>query len=160
MPLRGSAPQGGVKETSAKGNLAETGSSSALPTIALVGGVAMAAGAGAIISVRRRKATAGAGGGTGAASQGPVCLARRRSGVRPLRPFGIDTPKIMSVCLVLFRGACLNWHPLTKADSHETQQARHRLVTRRRHRPRGHPRDGPGVGRGDTGYRDPLVRLR
>ncbi|MER6048004.1 LAETG motif-containing sortase-dependent surface protein [Streptomyces sp. NPDC001793] len=60
----GATPQGGVQETSAKGHLAETGSSSALPTIALVGGVAMAVGAGAIISVRRRRATADGGPGT------------------------------------------------------------------------------------------------
>ncbi|MET9561190.1 LAETG motif-containing sortase-dependent surface protein [Streptomyces tauricus] len=38
------------------GNLAETGSSSALPTIGLVGGVALVAGAGAIVVARRRKA--------------------------------------------------------------------------------------------------------
>ncbi|WP_030988228.1 LPXTG cell wall anchor domain-containing protein [Streptomyces sp. NRRL S-1813] len=63
----GPRPQGGAKETSGAGQLAATGSSSALPTIALVGGVAMAVGAGAIISVRRRKAPAGSsGGGTGA----------------------------------------------------------------------------------------------
>ncbi|MFH8464265.1 LAETG motif-containing sortase-dependent surface protein [Streptomyces sp. NPDC017991] len=38
------------------GNLAETGSSSALPTIGLVGGVALAAGVGAVVVARRRKA--------------------------------------------------------------------------------------------------------
>jgi LPXTG-motif cell wall-anchored protein len=38
------------------GNLAETGSSSALPVIGLVGGVAVVAGAGAMFVVRRRKA--------------------------------------------------------------------------------------------------------
>ncbi|WP_327706138.1 LPXTG cell wall anchor domain-containing protein [Streptomyces decoyicus] len=65
----GPRPQGGVQKTSGAGRLAATGSSSALPTIALVGGVAMAVGAGAIISVRRRKAPAGSsGGGTGAAA--------------------------------------------------------------------------------------------
>jgi LPXTG-motif cell wall-anchored protein len=37
------------------GSLASTGSSSALPTIALVGGVAVVAGAGAVFAVRRRK---------------------------------------------------------------------------------------------------------
>ncbi|MFJ5679635.1 LPXTG cell wall anchor domain-containing protein [Streptomyces sp. NPDC093097] len=62
----GSTPQGGAEETAANGQLAATGSSSALPTIALVGGVAMAVGAGAVITVRRRKATAG--GGSGAAA--------------------------------------------------------------------------------------------
>ncbi|MET7795157.1 LPXTG cell wall anchor domain-containing protein [Streptomyces decoyicus] len=65
----GPRPQGGVKETSGAGQLAATGSSTALPTIALVGGVAMAVGTGAIISVRRRKAPAGSfGEGTGAAA--------------------------------------------------------------------------------------------
>ncbi|MCK7622912.1 LPXTG cell wall anchor domain-containing protein [Streptomyces sp. RS10V-4] len=65
-------PQGGAKPvTPAKpkedlaklpvtGNLAETGASSALPTIAMIGGVAMVVGAGAIFAVRRRKATGGA----------------------------------------------------------------------------------------------------
>jgi LPXTG-motif cell wall-anchored protein len=42
------------------GSLAETGSSSALPTIGLVGGLAIAAGAGAVFVVRRRKAGADA----------------------------------------------------------------------------------------------------
>ncbi|MFF0158825.1 LAETG motif-containing sortase-dependent surface protein [Streptomyces sp. NPDC005263] len=55
-------PQGGktdltdVNEVSATGSLAETGSSSALPVIGLVGGVAVVAGAGAVFVVRRRKA--------------------------------------------------------------------------------------------------------
>jgi LPXTG-motif cell wall-anchored protein len=55
-------PQGGmgdlsdVDEVDATGNLAETGSSSALPIIGLVGGVAVIAGAGAVFAVRRRKA--------------------------------------------------------------------------------------------------------
>ncbi|SNX63452.1 LPXTG-motif cell wall-anchored protein [Streptomyces sp. TLI_55] len=48
-------PQGDVSELPT-GNLAETGSSSALPTIGLVGGVAIVAGAGAVFAVRRRKA--------------------------------------------------------------------------------------------------------
>ncbi|WP_432587895.1 LAETG motif-containing sortase-dependent surface protein [Streptomyces sp. HD1123-B1] len=58
-------PQGGKKplpekpegntEINPKGSLAETGSSSALPTIALIGGVAMAAGGGAVFVVRRRR---------------------------------------------------------------------------------------------------------
>ncbi|KOG34109.1 LAETG motif-containing sortase-dependent surface protein [Streptomyces resistomycificus] len=57
-------PQGGktdltdVNEVSATGTLAETGSSSALPMIGLVGGVAVVAGAGAVFVVRRRKAGA------------------------------------------------------------------------------------------------------
>ncbi|MFD8389702.1 LAETG motif-containing sortase-dependent surface protein [Streptomyces sp. NPDC059680] len=45
------------------GSLAETGSSSMLPTIGLVGGVAVVVGAGAVFAVRRRK---GAGSGTAA----------------------------------------------------------------------------------------------
>jgi LPXTG-motif cell wall-anchored protein len=45
--------QGGAKEIN--GNLAETGSSSALPIIGLVGGVAVVAGAGAVFVARRRK---------------------------------------------------------------------------------------------------------
>ncbi|MGO4751249.1 LAETG motif-containing sortase-dependent surface protein, partial [Streptomyces sp. 2MCAF27] len=57
-------PQGGKKplpkpvgdtKINPKGSLAETGSSSALPTIAVIGGVAMAAGAGAVFVVRRRR---------------------------------------------------------------------------------------------------------
>ncbi|GEC09424.1 hypothetical protein SSP24_70790 [Streptomyces spinoverrucosus] len=52
----GTRPQGDVKEIA--GNLAETGSSSALPMIGLVGGVAVAAGAGAVFVVRRKKAGA------------------------------------------------------------------------------------------------------
>lgn len=38
------------------GSLAETGSSSMVPTIGLIGGVAVVAGAGAVFTVRRRKA--------------------------------------------------------------------------------------------------------
>ncbi|MFF9283717.1 LAETG motif-containing sortase-dependent surface protein [Streptomyces griseosporeus] len=48
-------PQGDVSALPT-GNLAETGSSSALPVIGLVGGVAVVAGAGAMFVVRRRKA--------------------------------------------------------------------------------------------------------
>ncbi|WP_367321284.1 LAETG motif-containing sortase-dependent surface protein [Streptomyces sp. HUAS ZL42] len=54
-------PQGGMGDLSdvgkvdATGSLAETGSSSALPIIGLVGGVAVVAGAGAVFVVRRRK---------------------------------------------------------------------------------------------------------
>jgi LPXTG-motif cell wall-anchored protein len=48
-------PQGEVSDLPT-GNLAETGSSSALPVIGLVGGVAVVAGAGAVFVVRRRKA--------------------------------------------------------------------------------------------------------
>ncbi|MFJ6509593.1 LAETG motif-containing sortase-dependent surface protein [Streptomyces sp. NPDC091879] len=44
-----------VKKVDATGSLAETGSSSALPTIAVAGGIAVVAGAGALIVVRRRR---------------------------------------------------------------------------------------------------------
>ncbi|MGW5127768.1 LAETG motif-containing sortase-dependent surface protein [Streptomyces sp. NPDC004069] len=63
-------PQGGRKPLPAKpagdneivpqGHLAETGSSSVLPAIALAGGAAVAVGAGAVFVVRRRKADTGA----------------------------------------------------------------------------------------------------
>ncbi|MDX3227430.1 LAETG motif-containing sortase-dependent surface protein [Streptomyces sp. ME19-01-6] len=62
-------PQGGKKplpkpagdtKIDPKGTLAETGSSSALPTIAVIGGVAMAAGAGAVFVVRRRRSSGAA----------------------------------------------------------------------------------------------------
>ncbi|MFF4251164.1 LAETG motif-containing sortase-dependent surface protein [Streptomyces sp. NPDC001663] len=52
-------PQGEVSDLPT-GNLADTGSSSALPVIGLVGGVAVVAGAGAVFAVRRRKAGANA----------------------------------------------------------------------------------------------------
>ncbi|MGP3981950.1 LAETG motif-containing sortase-dependent surface protein [Streptomyces sp. KR80] len=61
----GAKPQGGKKplpakpsgntEINPKGNLAKTGSSSMLPTVATIGGVAMVVGAGAVFVVRRRK---------------------------------------------------------------------------------------------------------
>ncbi|REK87899.1 LPXTG cell wall anchor domain-containing protein [Streptomyces inhibens] len=44
----------------ATGKLATTGSSSALPTVAAIGGAAVVAGAGAVFVVRRRKAGSGA----------------------------------------------------------------------------------------------------
>ncbi|MFD5472881.1 LAETG motif-containing sortase-dependent surface protein [Streptomyces sp. NPDC127105] len=63
-------PQGGRKPLPAKpagdnqivpqGHLAETGSNSALPMIALAGGAAVAVGTGAVFVVRRRKADIGA----------------------------------------------------------------------------------------------------
>ncbi|WP_234312060.1 LAETG motif-containing sortase-dependent surface protein [Streptomyces griseus] len=59
-PAGGKTPQGGSSEIPATGNLAETGSSSALPIIGLVGGVAVVAGAGAVFVVRRRKTGADA----------------------------------------------------------------------------------------------------
>ncbi|MFF4502389.1 LAETG motif-containing sortase-dependent surface protein [Streptomyces sp. NPDC001401] len=52
-------PQGEISALPT-GNLAETGSSSALPVIGLVGGVAVVAGAGAVYTVRRRRAGASA----------------------------------------------------------------------------------------------------
>lgn len=61
-PGRNVKPQGGMKELPVQGNLAETGSSSALPLFALSGAAAVALGAGSVYVVRRRKA-----GGTGAA---------------------------------------------------------------------------------------------
>ncbi|MFE6162770.1 LAETG motif-containing sortase-dependent surface protein [Streptomyces sp. NPDC056486] len=59
-PTGGKTPQGGAKVIPTTGSLAETGSSSMLPTIGLVGGVAVVAGAGAVFAVRRKKADAGA----------------------------------------------------------------------------------------------------
>ncbi|WP_328769204.1 LAETG motif-containing sortase-dependent surface protein [Streptomyces sp. NBC_00286] len=65
-PSEAKPQTGGKKEiTQAKtvdvsGSLAETGSSSALPMIGLVGGVAVVAGAGAVFVVRRRKTGADA----------------------------------------------------------------------------------------------------
>ncbi|MEW2167550.1 LPXTG cell wall anchor domain-containing protein [Streptomyces sp. NPDC007084] len=44
-----------VRKVAATGSLAETGSSSALPAIALAGGIAVVAGAGALVVVRRRR---------------------------------------------------------------------------------------------------------
>ncbi|MEU2426186.1 LAETG motif-containing sortase-dependent surface protein [Streptomyces sp. NPDC007851] len=52
-------PQGNVSDLPT-GNLAETGSSSALPVIGLVGGAAVVAGAAAVFVVRRRKTGADA----------------------------------------------------------------------------------------------------
>ncbi|MFJ5534556.1 LAETG motif-containing sortase-dependent surface protein [Streptomyces sp. NPDC093261] len=54
-PVSGKKPQGGSTEIVPTGNLAETGSSSMVPTIGLVGGVAIVVGAGALFAVRRRK---------------------------------------------------------------------------------------------------------
>ncbi|MET9758435.1 LAETG motif-containing sortase-dependent surface protein [Streptomyces sp. NPDC006372] len=53
-PVTEEKPSGNTPEVT--GSLAETGSSSALPMISLVGGAAVVAGAGAIFVVRRRKA--------------------------------------------------------------------------------------------------------
>ncbi|MER8221976.1 LAETG motif-containing sortase-dependent surface protein [Streptomyces sp. NPDC094143] len=55
-PVTDDKPSGNTPEVT--GSLAETGSSSALPMISLVGGAAVVAGAGAIFVVRRRKAGA------------------------------------------------------------------------------------------------------
>ncbi|OIK04930.1 hypothetical protein [Streptomyces monashensis] len=54
-PTSGKEPQGGATEIVPTGTLAHTGASSMLPTIALVSGVAVVVGAGALFSVRRRK---------------------------------------------------------------------------------------------------------
>ncbi|MEC4017464.1 LAETG motif-containing sortase-dependent surface protein [Streptomyces sp. H27-D2] len=72
----GAKPQGGKKPLPAKpagdtrinpqGTLAATGSSSALPAIAMIGGVAMVAGAGAVFIVRRRRIGVGGAGGAAA----------------------------------------------------------------------------------------------
>ncbi|MFE4051283.1 LPXTG cell wall anchor domain-containing protein [Streptomyces sp. YIM B13518] len=50
------APQGELDAIPVSGRLAETGSSSAMPTTAVLGGAAVVLGAGAILVVRRRKA--------------------------------------------------------------------------------------------------------
>ncbi|MER5912784.1 LPXTG cell wall anchor domain-containing protein [Streptomyces sp. NPDC001982] len=55
-PVTDTKPSGDTPEVN--GSLASTGSSSALPTIGLVGGVAVVAGAGVVFAVRRRKAGA------------------------------------------------------------------------------------------------------
>jgi hypothetical protein len=52
----GRKPLKDVSDVSATGSLAETGSSSALPVIGLVGGVAVVLGAGSIVVARRRRA--------------------------------------------------------------------------------------------------------
>ncbi|WP_256333226.1 LPXTG cell wall anchor domain-containing protein, partial [Streptomyces sp. cf386] len=51
--IDGKKPQGEVQEIT--GNLAETGSSSQLPVIATIGGVAILAGAGVVFAMKRRK---------------------------------------------------------------------------------------------------------
>jgi len=53
-PAGGKEPQGGANPIPATGSLAQTGSSSMLPTIGLIGGIAVVVGAGAIYTVRRR----------------------------------------------------------------------------------------------------------
>ncbi|MGJ5890637.1 LAETG motif-containing sortase-dependent surface protein [Streptomyces niveiscabiei] len=55
-PQTGGAKPVNLNDVEVTGSLAETGSSSALPMIGLVGGAAVVAGAGAIFIVRRRKA--------------------------------------------------------------------------------------------------------
>ncbi|MDN0195203.1 LAETG motif-containing sortase-dependent surface protein [Streptomyces sp. S.PNR 29] len=57
-PVTDEKPSGDTPQVD--GSLAETGSSSALPVIGLVGGFAVVAGAGAVFAVRRRKAGADA----------------------------------------------------------------------------------------------------
>lgn len=48
-------PQGGAKEIPVTGNLAETGSSSVLPTVGIAGGIAIVAGAGVVFAMKRRR---------------------------------------------------------------------------------------------------------
>ncbi|MGW2228986.1 LAETG motif-containing sortase-dependent surface protein [Streptomyces formicae] len=60
LPTNVTKPQGGAKDLPVTGSLAETGSSSMLPTIGIAGGIAVVAGAGAVFVVRRRKADAAA----------------------------------------------------------------------------------------------------
>ncbi|MFJ5674436.1 LPXTG cell wall anchor domain-containing protein [Streptomyces sp. NPDC093097] len=59
-PVGTGKPAEGLTKLPVTGNLAATGSSSALPTIGLVGGLAVVLGAGAVFTVRRRKADGGA----------------------------------------------------------------------------------------------------
>ncbi|MFI1308292.1 LAETG motif-containing sortase-dependent surface protein [Streptomyces sioyaensis] len=59
-PVGTAKPKAGMDKLPVTGNLAETGASSALPTLALVGGVAMVVGAGAVFAVRRRRTDGGA----------------------------------------------------------------------------------------------------
>ncbi|WP_228979979.1 LPXTG cell wall anchor domain-containing protein [Streptomyces sp. DH12] len=51
-------PQGGLNEMPVTGTLAETGSSSMLPTIGIAGGVAIVAGAGVVFALKRRNSGA------------------------------------------------------------------------------------------------------
>ena len=51
--IDGKKPQGEVEEVT--GNLAETGSSSNLPVIGTIGGIAIVAGAGVVFAMKRRK---------------------------------------------------------------------------------------------------------
>ncbi|MGA4802015.1 LPXTG cell wall anchor domain-containing protein [Streptomyces lavendulocolor] len=53
-PAPDTKPQGGIKELPVTGNLAETGSSSMLPTIGIAGGIAIVAGAGVVFALKRR----------------------------------------------------------------------------------------------------------
>ncbi|WP_307661625.1 hypothetical protein [Streptomyces sp. V1I1] len=48
-------PQGEAKEIPVTGNLAETGSSSILPTVGIAGGIAVVAGAGVVFAMKRRR---------------------------------------------------------------------------------------------------------
>ncbi|WP_236246395.1 MULTISPECIES: LPXTG cell wall anchor domain-containing protein [unclassified Streptomyces] len=52
------APQGNLSELPVTGSLAETGSSSMLPTIGIAGGVAIVAGAGVVFALKRRNSGA------------------------------------------------------------------------------------------------------
>lgn len=48
-------PQGDAKAIPVSGNLAETGSSSILPTVGIAGGIAVVAGAGVVFAMKRRR---------------------------------------------------------------------------------------------------------
>ncbi|WP_190121650.1 LPXTG cell wall anchor domain-containing protein [Streptomyces inusitatus] len=54
-PVAKPAPQGGLAELPVTGRLAETGSNSALPTVGVVGGIAVLAGAGVLFALKRRR---------------------------------------------------------------------------------------------------------
>ncbi|MET9799373.1 LPXTG cell wall anchor domain-containing protein [Streptomyces sp. NPDC006368] len=54
----GTKPQGEAKPIPVTGNLAETGSSSMLPTIGIAGGIAIVAGAGVVFALKRRNSGA------------------------------------------------------------------------------------------------------
>ncbi|MET8075036.1 LPXTG cell wall anchor domain-containing protein [Streptomyces sp. NPDC005303] len=56
----GKSPISDVNDVDVDGQLAETGSSSALPVLGLVGGFAVVAGTGVVFAVKRRKGAAGA----------------------------------------------------------------------------------------------------
>ncbi|MFF0446281.1 hypothetical protein ACFYT4_07670 [Streptomyces sp. NPDC004609] len=54
-PTTKTEPQGGRKDMPVTGNLAATGSSDVLPTLGIIGGIAVVAGAGVVFAVKRRR---------------------------------------------------------------------------------------------------------